>query len=123
MAPSYTDQASRKKSDQNLNEIKNDLTSHISIALSSLGLLTFIQSKEIPNMLFAKICIIIFAFSFTIVGLVDYIKVYSIFKQDQNITPTTFDNILSTVYLVLGILMCIVISFLSYRILQQNNIF
>lgn len=114
---------SQIKSDKQLSEIKNDLTSHISIAFSSLGLLTFIQSKEITNILFAKICIIIFALTFTIVGLIDYIKEYTLLKQNQNISPTALDNILSIVYLVLGILMCFVILFLSYRLLQKNKIF
>lgn len=113
---------SKLDSSRKLGELHSTFTSHLSLTITSLGLLSYINSQKLSGVHFLKLCIIGFAVVYTVIGLIDFIDGF--FNHlDENIKKhlSPWDHILSYIYMVLGILMCMVIIILTLKLFQKNK--
>lgn len=113
---------SKYKSSKRLSELHSSFTSHLSLTITSLGLLTFISSQKLVGVHTIKLCITGFALVYTIIGLIDFIDgFFNHLDDDVKENLSGWDHALSYIYMVLGIVMCMVIIVLTLKLFKKNK--
>tara|TARA_Y100001980_G_C14553124_1_gene338074 strand:+ start:848 stop:1189 length:342 start_codon:yes stop_codon:yes gene_type:complete len=106
-----------------INSLQGVLTSHISISFGTLGALALVDKLNVlPSNYnnYIKLCIVIYAISFALIGFIDYYDSYLRYLADDTIKFTHWDKILAHIYMILGLIMISVIIILSIFIMKQN---
>jgi hypothetical protein len=112
----------KRESSKKLSDLHSSFTSHLSLTITSLGLLTYINSQKLTGVHTIKLCIIGFALVYTIIGLADFIDgFFHHLDKDVKENLSTWDHTLSYIYMVLGIVMCMVIIVLTLKLFQKNS--
>jgi uncharacterized membrane protein len=111
------------KSSKTLSELHTTFTTHLGLTITSLGLLAFINSQNLKNVYIINLCIISFALIYTAIGLADFIDgFYNHLDKNVKKHLSTWDKILSYIYMVLGFIMFFVIVVISIKLFKKNSL-
>jgi hypothetical protein len=110
------------KSSKTLSELHTTFTTHLGLTITSLGLLTFINIQKLQNVHFINMCIICFALIYTVIGVADFLDgFFNHLDKETKKNLSTWDKILSYIYIVLGFIMCLVIIIISIKLFKKKT--